>query len=65
MPRPLFWLWVVVVFALAIPMVTAGFFFAEEYGPFVAFVLSFVVWAYIAAMTYIAFRTISKMFGHE
>ena len=65
MPRPLFWLWLIVAVALAIPMVTAGFFFAAEYGPAVAFIVSFVGWAYIAAMTYIALRTIAKMFGPE
>jgi len=66
MPRPPFWLWVIVIVALAIPMVvTAGFFFAEAYGPSVAFVLSFVIWVYIAAIIYIAIRTIGKMLGHE
>jgi hypothetical protein len=66
MSRPLYWLWAIVIVALAIPMVvTAGFFFAEEYGPAVAFVVSFVVWAYIAGMTYIALRTIGKMLGRE
>jgi|SoiMethySBSTD1v2_1073268.scaffolds.fasta_scaffold3660684_1 hypothetical protein len=65
MPRPLFWLWLIVVVALAIPMVTAGFFFAEEYGASVAFLVSFVAWAYVAAMTYVAARTIAQMWGPE
>ena len=66
MPRPLFWLWALVVVLIVTPIVlTAGFFFAEEYGPALAFVLSFVVWAYTTTMTYIAFRTIGKMLGHQ
>ena len=66
MPRLLFWLWAAVVAMLITPIVfTAGFFFAREYSPFVAVILSLIAWAYIAAMTYIAFRAIGKMFGHQ
>ena len=65
MPRLLFWLWATVVAMLITPIVfTAGFFFAREYGPFGAVILSLIAWAYIVAMTYIAFCAIGKMFGH-
>ena len=66
MPRLLFWLWATVVAVLITPIViTAGFFFAREYSPFVAAILTLIAWAYIAAMIYIAFRAIGKMSGHQ
>ena len=65
-PPPLFRLWATVVIVLITPIViTASSFFAREYGPFVAVIFSLIVWAYIAAMSYIAFRAIGKMFGHQ
>jgi hypothetical protein len=66
MSRLLLSLWAILVVVLITPIVfTAGFFFAREYGPFVAAILSLFAWAYIAAMTYIAFRAIGKMLGHR
>jgi hypothetical protein len=66
MPRLLFWLGVTVVAVLITPIVfVAGFVVAREYGPFVAVMFGLIVWAYTAAMTYIAFCAIGKMFGHQ
>jgi hypothetical protein len=66
MPPLLFRLWATVVTVLITPIViTAGSFFAREYGPFVAVILSLIALAYIAAMTYISFCAIGKMFGHQ
>jgi hypothetical protein len=39
------------------------FFFATEYGPSVAAMLSLIAWAYIAAVTYIAFAQSVKCSG--
>jgi hypothetical protein len=61
-----FWLWAIAVTVLITPIViTAGFGVARLYGPFVAVILVSIAWAYIAAMAYIALRTIGKMFGHQ
>lgn len=66
MPRLMFWLWCFVVIVPVTPIVfTAGRLFAREFDPFVAATLSLMAWAYIAAMTYIAFRVIGKMFGPQ
>jgi hypothetical protein len=61
-----FWLWAIAVTVLVTPMVImAGFGVARLYGPFVAVILVSIAWAYIAAMTYIAFHAIGKMLGHQ
>jgi hypothetical protein len=60
-----FLLWAIAVTMLITPIVlAAGFGIARLYGPFVAVILVSIAWAYIAAMTYVAFRAIGKMFGH-
>ena len=55
-----------VVAVLITPIViTAGFSSPEKYGPVCAAILSLIAWAYIAGMTYIAFRAIGKMFEQQ
>ena len=66
MPRPMFWLFGIVVIVLVTPIVfTAGYLFAREYGPSLAALLSSTAWAYIVGMTYISFRAIGKMFRRQ
>jgi hypothetical protein len=62
MPRILFSLWLVGV-VIFVPIVfTADRFFVREYGPFVGYLVGFAIWAFKAALSYIALRFFTQTF---
>jgi len=59
MPPLLFRFWVVGVVLISPIVFTADRFFIREYGPLAGYVIGFMGWVFLAAMSYIALRLLA------
>ena len=60
MPRKLFFFWVIGVVLVSPIVFTADRFFVREYGPLGGYVIGFMSWVFLAAVSYIALRFVAE-----